>query len=77
MPTAASPSLIDALTRSALTRLTERRARTRRLPEPADMGTAFGMEQWLDERDHQARPSLGARARHAWLPRWLQPASAR
>ena len=39
------------------------------------MGTAFGMEQWLDERDHAA-PSLvkvqpGATGR-GWMPRWLQ-----
>lgn len=52
--------------------------RSTRAQEPADMGTAFGMEQWLDERDHGAAPALPAPpARHAtparWMPRWLQP----
>ena len=37
-----------------------------------DMGTAFGMEQWLDERDQGAMPSGTARGRRSWLPRWLQ-----
>ena len=69
MPAAASPSLIA--------RLTRRRPRAVRQPEPADLGTAFGMEQWLDERDQGgARPS-GAPARRSWLPRWLTPAGSR
>jgi hypothetical protein len=49
MPFAATPSL--------LARLTGRRLHRQRQPEPADMGTAFGMEQWLDERDHGATPA--------------------
>ena len=49
MPASATPSLIA--------RLTRRRPRTLRQPEPADMGTAFGMEQWLDERDHGGVPA--------------------
>jgi len=64
MPASATPSLIA--------RLTRRRPRTLRQPEPADMGTAFGMEQWLDERDHGVLPSGTTRARRTWLPRWLQ-----
>ena len=69
MPASATPSLIA--------RLTRRRPRTLRQPEPADMGTAFGMEQWLDERDQGAMPSGTARARRSWLPRWLQAAGPR
>ena len=41
---------------------------------PADLGTAFGMEQWLDERDHR-EPE--APARRSWWPRWLQGDTAR
>ena len=70
MTAAATPSLIA--------RLTRRLPRERRLPEPADMGTAFGMEQWLDERDHGGVPYDGSLAntpvRRSWLPRWLQSA---
>ena len=33
---------------SWISRLTSRRAATPRAPEPADLGTAFGMEVWLD-----------------------------
>lgn len=64
MPASATPSLIA--------RLTRRRQRTLRQPEPADMGTAFGMEQWLDERDQGGLPSGSTPARRSWLPRWLQ-----
>jgi hypothetical protein len=62
--------------RSLLVRLTRQRRRVGRSQEPADMGTAFGMEQWLDERDHGGRPA-GAPVRRSWLPRWLQPADPR
>jgi hypothetical protein len=73
MPPAVAPSLLARLTRA--------RRRGRRLPEPADMGTAFGMEQWLDERDHgRPPPATPTKApghpRRAWLPRWLQGPSA-
>ena len=70
MPPAAALSL--------LARLTRQRRHTRRLPEPADMGTAFGMEQWLDERDRGGRPAAAPAPsakrtwRPRWLPRWLQ-----
>jgi hypothetical protein len=43
------------------------------------MGTAFGMEQWLDERDHGG-PSAPARVgpdKRTWLARWLPGSSAR
>ena len=65
MPPAAALSL--------LARLTRQRRHTRRLPEPADMGTAFGMEQWLDERDRCGRPAAAPApsAKRTWLPRWL------
>ena len=64
---------------SLLARLTRQRRQTRRLPEPADMGTAFGMEQWLDERDRGGRPAVATApsAKRTWLTRWLQSQSAR
>ena len=57
-----------------LARLTRQRRHIRRLPEPADMGTAFGMEQWLDERDRGGRPATAPApsAKRSWLSRWLQ-----
>ena len=66
--------MLPAAAPSLLARLTRQRRATRRLPEPADMGTAFGMEQWLDERDHGGRPATTPTrsARRSWLPRWLQ-----
>jgi hypothetical protein len=69
MPAFATPSLFA--------RLTRRRPRTRRQPEPADLGTAFGMEQWLDERDHVGVPSASTPAKRTWLPRWLQGSASR
>lgn len=59
------------------------RRRAPRAQEPADMGTAFGMELWLDERDHgsaaaprplQSVQSTPIRAEARWMPRWLQSA---
>lgn len=56
------------------------RRRGPRAQEPADMGTAFGMEQWLDERDQGAPAALRpvqparAKAQARWIPRWLQSA---
>jgi hypothetical protein len=58
-------------------RLTRRRPRALRQQEPADMGTAFGMEQWLDERDHLGPQAASRPARRSWLPRWLRGAAAR
>ena len=61
-------------------RLSRPRPRASRRQEPADMGTAFGMEQWLDECDQPAAPArLASLARHGvrWLPRWLQLGAAR
>lgn len=58
-----------------------RRRRVARAPEPADMGTAFGMEQWLDEiEDAAVAPGpvhRQARARATWWPRWWQGSAAR
>ena len=57
-------------------RLLRPRPRAGRAQEPADMGTAFGMEQWLDERDQPATPARRASsARHG--VRWLQLGAAR
>ena len=66
MTPAAAPSL--------LARWMQRRPRVARAPEPADMGTAFGMEQWLDERDHDEVPPNAPSARATWLPSWLRSA---
>jgi len=54
----------------------QRRPRTARALEPADMGTAFGMEQWLDERDHGDVRANERSARPTWLPRWLRSAKS-
>ncbi|MEK8051920.1 hypothetical protein AACH10_16830 [Ideonella sp. DXS22W] len=68
-------SLLPAL--SLFSRLAGRRGVVRE-PEPADMGTAFGMEQWLDEADEDPVPVASPpAARRAWWPRWLARAGAR
>jgi len=53
------------------------RRATRRTPralEPADMGTAFGMEQWLDEADSALPvapdPAPAGTPARWWTPRW-------
>jgi hypothetical protein len=65
-------------------RFSRPRLRASRAQEPADMGTAFGMEQWLDECDRPAAPARrpdparpGARWLPSWLPSWLQPGTLR
>lgn len=63
MSTLASPSLI--------TRLTRRRRRAPRPQEAADMGTAFGMEQCLDERAQNAVPAGGANRPGWWARLWM------
>jgi hypothetical protein len=58
------------------------RRTTRRPPralEPADMGTCFGMEQWLDQADSQPAPlpvlsAAAGQRRPWWAPRWAQRA---
>ena len=55
-------------------RFSQTRLRAGRAQEPADMGTAFGMEQWLAECDRTpvpAQPASPARRGGRWLPRWL------
>jgi hypothetical protein len=63
---------------SLLARLTGRR-RAPRAPEPADMGTAFGMEQWLSSPD--AEPLANASAKpvvsRSWRSRWLVGSGSR
>lgn len=62
---------------SLFSRLAGRRGVVRE-PEPADLGTAFGMEQWLDEADDSPSPAPAKpSARRAWWPRWLPRARAR
>lgn len=58
---------------SLLARLTGRRRRALRELEPADMGTAFGMEQWLGASAAEEAP-LAAPAKQvsrSWRSRWL------
>ena len=72
MNNAAPPSL--------LARLKGTRQRAMRAQEPADLGTAFGMEQWLDESAVDApagEPSAQRQPGSSWLPRWLQGGTAR
>lgn len=66
MPPAVVPSL--------LARLIRQRRRSRRQPEPADMGTVLGMEQWLGEQDQGGLSATApaAPAKRSWLSRWLQ-----
>ncbi len=69
--------MLPAAMPSLIARLTRRRQRALRPQEPADMGTAFGMEQWLGERDHGGAPGAGPARLRAWWPRWLQGAAWR
>jgi hypothetical protein len=50
--------------------------RPARALEPADMGTAFGMEQWLDEADSALPAAPAAGARRWWSPRWPRRAAS-
>jgi len=52
---------------SMFERLFGRRASRPREPEPADLGTAFGMEQTLDQ-PQWAEPGTPAEAVYPWLP---------
>ena len=64
-----TPSLLDWLTQ---------RRRVRRALEPADMGTAFGMEQWLSGPDQQPLVSpVPKPVARSWRPRWLAGGSSR
>jgi hypothetical protein len=65
--------MLPATMPALLAQLTRRR-RARRAQEPADMGTAFGMEQWLDSCATAPAPAA-SRARRSWLPRWLRSAT--
>ncbi|MFO1341251.1 MAG: hypothetical protein U1F53_24025 [Burkholderiaceae bacterium] len=65
MPDALKPLLLLRLARSR---------RSVPVPDPADMGTAFGLEYILDQAEHE--PAAAA-APHAspgdWWRRWLAP----
>ncbi len=64
---------------SLLQRLMHRRTEVR-AQEPADMGTAFGMECWLDEVEARGiDPGVPAPAGSAreWLQRLFSPAGGR
>lgn len=70
--------MLPALLPSLIARLTRRRQRVARPLEPADMGTAFGMEQWLGERDGGAHPAaVSSVRRRSWLPRWMRGSALR
>ena len=65
--------MLPARLPSLIARLMRRRQRTARPLEPADMGTAFGMEQWLDERDGGAHLAVAVSVQQrSWLPRWMR-----
>ncbi len=69
MTNARAPSLLIRLSRST-------RRSSRRAQEPADMGTAFGMESILDQQPLGETPAKTPSAGAAgWLPRWLRSAS--
>lgn len=64
---------------SLFSRLTRRKPRPARALEPADMGTAFGMEQWLDTPDGRASgeapaAAAGGSPAASRRPRWLPSA---
>lgn len=67
--------MLPAARPSLIARLKRRRQRALRRQEPADMGTAFGMEQWLNERDHGG--AAGPARPRGWLLRWLHRAPLR
>jgi hypothetical protein len=57
---------------SLLERLTGRQPRPRRAPEPADMGTAFGMEEWLSSpAGHQSSAPAPKAAARGWRAWWM------
>ena len=63
---------------SLFSRLAGRRGVVRQ-PEPADLGTAFGMEQWLDTPDGRASgeapvATAGSSPTASRRPRWLPSA---
>ncbi len=62
----------DANSPSLLARWSRIRRVTPRAQDPADMGTAFGMEYSLDQSAHPAGESTGdAPVDPSWLQRWL------
>jgi hypothetical protein len=66
--------MADPIAPSLISRLTSRRRRTVRAPEPADLGTAFGMERWLDDIENAAvapAPAPAAPRATGWRNRWL------
>lgn len=57
-----------------------RTRRSRRAPDPADMGTAFGLEYILDQAREDATaaaPEAAAPRASPWLRRWLPGRSGR
>jgi hypothetical protein len=75
-----APAMNNALTPSLLARLRPTRRRAVRAQEPADLGTAFGMEQWLDEIAGEPPVAVVVARRpggSSWWPRWLQGGTAR
>jgi hypothetical protein len=64
-------TMADAHTPSLLARWTRSKRSAPRSPEPADMGTAFGMECSLDQSPVPSDASAAASpAEPGWLERW-------
>ncbi|MBI5257007.1 MAG: hypothetical protein HY855_10950 [Burkholderiales bacterium] len=71
MPEALKPLLLLRLARSR---------RSPPVPDPADMGTAFGLEYILDQAVHDGAGVTDTAPRAApdhWLRRWLAPKTGR
>ncbi len=62
-----------------ISRLTSRRAATPRAPEPADLGTAFGMEVWLDSpaAAEATAPAPKPAEPRGWRARWRSGSAPR
>lgn len=69
MPEALNPSLLMRLARTR---------RTPRAPDPADMGTAFGLDYILDQAAGEALAAdVATAAPGDWFRRWLLAKPAR
>ena len=63
-------TMADAHPPSLLARWTRARRTAPRSPEPADMGTAFGMECTLDQGPAPGDTGTAIPAEPGWLERW-------
>lgn len=68
------------MTESPAPSLLQRLARGRRAvrePEPADLGTAFGLEQTVEDTEWAPRATPAPAERPGWWRRWSTRGSAR